>query len=104
MSGFGADRSEAEAFFAANPDTAFVETMFTPLSGVTRGKRLRRSELAKVYEGGAFVPSSIVAVDILGADCEASGLVWETATPTTCWCLFPAAWSARRGSGSTSRN
>ncbi len=78
MSGFAADRSEAEAFLAANPGIAFVETLFTPLSGVTRGKRLRRSELAKVYEGGAFIPSSIVAVDILGADCEASGLVWET--------------------------
>lgn len=78
MSGFGADRTEAEAFLVANPDIAFVETLFTPLSGVARGKRLRRSELAKVYEGGAFVPSSIVAVDILGADCEASGLVWET--------------------------
>ena len=35
-------------------------------------------ELTKLYAGGAFVPGSIAAVDILGADCEASGLVWET--------------------------
>ena len=78
MSGFGADQAEADAFFAAHADIQFVETLFTPLSGVARGKRLRRVELAKLYAGGAFVPGSIVAVDILGADCEASGLVWET--------------------------
>ena len=78
MSGFGADLSDAEAFFAAHPEVQFIETLFTTLSGVARGKRLRRVELAKVYEGSAFVPGSIAAVDILGADCEASGLVWET--------------------------
>jgi glutamine synthetase len=78
MSGFVADGSEAEAFLAAHPEIAFVETLFTPVSGVTRGKRLRRSELAKVYDGAAFVPGSIAAVDILGTDCEASGLVWDT--------------------------
>lgn len=78
MSGFGADRSEAAGFFAAHPDVQFIETLFTTLSGVSRGKRLRRVELDKLYAGGAFVPGSIAAVDILGADCEASGLVWET--------------------------
>ena len=78
MTSLGADIAEAEAFFAANPQIRFVETMFTTLSGVSRGKRIRRVELAKVYEHGAFVPESIAAVDILGADCEESGLVWET--------------------------
>jgi glutamine synthetase len=78
MTSLGADIAEAEAFLAANPQIRFVETMFTTLSGVSRGKRIRRVELAKVYEHGAFVPESIAAVDILGADCEESGLVWET--------------------------
>ncbi len=78
MSGFAAEPAEAEAFLAAHPGIAYVETFFTSLNGVPRGKRLRRVELAKVYEGGAFVPGSIAAVDILGADCEESGLVWET--------------------------
>lgn len=78
MTSLGADIAEAEAFFAAHPQIRFVETMFTTLSGVSRGKRIRRVELAKVYEHGAFVPESIAAVDILGADCEESGLVWET--------------------------
>ena len=73
-----ASADECEAFLAAHPEIQFVETFFTSLNGVPRGKRLRRSEVAKVYEGGAFVPSSIAAVDILGADCEASGLLWET--------------------------
>ncbi len=97
MSGFGANKAEAEAFLAANPHIQFIETLFTTLSGVSRGKRLRRVELAKVYEGGAFVPGSIAAVDILGADCEASGLVWETGdadaimTPVP-GSLLPAPW------------
>ena len=100
MSGFGAHKSEADAFFAAHPDIKFVETLFTPLSGVARGKRLRRVELAKVYAGDAFVPGSIAAVDILGADCEDSGLVWETGDADAILIpvpgrLVPAPWLGR---------
>ena len=48
MSGFAAEPAEAEAFLAAHPGIAYVETFFTSLNGVPRGKRLRRVELAKV--------------------------------------------------------
>lgn len=78
MSKFDADRREAESFLSLNPDTEYFEMFFTSLAGVPRGKRLRRSEVAKLYEGSAFLPGSIVAVDILGADCAETGLVWET--------------------------
>ena len=76
--GFSATAAEAEAFLAAHPAIEFFEMMFTSMTGVPRGKRLRREEVMKVYEGGAYLPGSIVAVDILGADCEATGEVWET--------------------------
>ncbi len=42
-----------------------------------RGKRLRRHEIAAVYEQGRFLPGSILVNDITGQDVEATGLVWE---------------------------
>ena len=35
-----APRSEAEAFFAANPDIDSIEMIYTDMGGVPRGKRL----------------------------------------------------------------
>ncbi len=67
---------EARAFLAANPQIEFVELVFTNLSGVPRGKRLRRHELMAVYEQGRFLPGSILVCDITGRDCEGTGLVW----------------------------
>lgn len=76
--GFAAPIEEGLAFLDANPAIGFVEIFFTSMAGVPRGKRLRRDELLKAYEGGLFLAGSIVAVDILGADCGDTGLVWET--------------------------
>ncbi|HEY0315633.1 MAG TPA: glutamine synthetase family protein, partial [Sphingomonas sp.] len=78
MSGFAAEAREGRDFLAAHPGIEYFEMFFTSLGGVPRGKRLRRSEVMKLYEGSAFLPGSIVAVDILGADCEDTGMVWET--------------------------
>jgi glutamine synthetase len=78
MSGFAADAQEGLAYLDAHPEAQFFEIFFTSLAGVPRGKRLRRVELMKAYEGGLFLPGSIVAVDVLGQDCENSGMVWET--------------------------
>lgn len=72
-----ADPEEARRFLGARPEIEFVEILFTALSGVPRGKRLRRHELAPVYEYGRFLPGSILVCDITGRDCEETGLVWE---------------------------
>ena len=72
-----ADPQEARRFLDANPDVDFFEVIFTALSGVPRGKRLRRHELMAVYEYGRFLPGSILVCDITGQDCEDTGLVWE---------------------------
>jgi glutamine synthetase len=72
-----ADPDEARRFLDANPDIAYFEVIFTALSGVPRGKRLRRHELMAVYEYGRFLPGSILVCDITGQDCEDTGLVWE---------------------------
>ena len=72
-----ASRAELDAFLAAHPDIQFCEVLFTSMTGVPRGKRLRRHELEGVYDYGRFLPGSILVVDITGQDCESTGLVWE---------------------------
>ncbi|GIU66798.1 glutamine synthetase family protein [Candidatus Phycosocius spiralis] len=72
-----ATRSEAEAFLAANPEIAFIDILYNPMSGPPRGKRIRPHELLAVYGHGRYLPGSITVVDMTGADCEATGLVWE---------------------------
>lgn len=72
-----ADPEECRAFMAAHPHIRFVEVYFTSMTGVPRGKRLRIHELPAVYDYGRFLPGSLLVVDTTGADCEATGLVWE---------------------------
>jgi glutamine synthetase len=71
-----ADPEEARRFLAEHPEIEFFEVIFTALSGVPRGKRLRRSEIMAVYEYGRFLPGSILVCDVTGQDCEDTGLVW----------------------------
>jgi len=71
-----ADPDEARRFLAENPGIEFFEIIFTALSGVPRGKRLRRSEIMAVFEYGRFLPGSVLVCDITGQDCEDTGLVW----------------------------
>ncbi|MDB5480704.1 MAG: glnA3 [Caulobacteraceae bacterium] len=72
-----ADAEEARRFLDAYPEVQFFEILFTALSGVPRGKRLRRHELMAIYEYGRFLPGSVLVCDITGRDCEETGLVWE---------------------------
>ena len=51
-----AHADEALAFLDAHPEMQFFELIFTNLSGVPRGKRLRRHELLPVYQQGRFLP------------------------------------------------
>ncbi|MDE2042285.1 MAG: glutamine synthetase [Alphaproteobacteria bacterium] len=77
LSPFRADPAEAQAFLEAHPHIAFFEVFFINMSGVPRGKRLRRHELMAVYEQGRFLPVSLLVVDINGTDVPDTGLVWE---------------------------
>ncbi len=72
-----ANKSEAEAFLAANPQIRFIDIIYSPLTDVPRGKRIRPHELLGVYNHGRYLPGSITVVDTTGADCEDTGLVWE---------------------------
>jgi glutamine synthetase len=72
-----ADVKEAKAFLDAHPNMNFFEVLYTGLSGVPRGKRLRRHELIPLYENGRFLPSSMLVTDITGKDVEQTGMIWE---------------------------
>lgn len=72
-----ANRNDAEKFLAANPDIAFIDIIYSPLTDVPRGKRIRPHELLGVYGHGRYLPGSITVVDTIGSDCEETGLVWE---------------------------
>lgn len=72
-----ADPKEARAFLDQHPQMQFFEIVYTGLSGVPRGKRLRRHELMSLYENGRFLPSSILVSDITGRDVEETGFIWE---------------------------
>ena len=71
-----ADPAELAAFLAANPDIAFFDLFYTNLSGVPRGKRLRRHEIDSAYAHGRYMPGSVLVVDITGLDIEESGMIW----------------------------
>ncbi len=67
---------EAKAFLDAHPEIQFLEIIYTGLSGVPRGKRLRRHEVMAVFEQGRFLPGSMLVTDITGQDCEDTGFIW----------------------------
>jgi glutamine synthetase len=69
--------AEAESFLNANPQIKYIDIIYTPLTDVPRGKRIRAHELKTVYNHGRYLPGSIAVVDTMGADCEDTGLVWE---------------------------
>lgn len=69
--------AELDRFLNDHPEIEFFEVIFTAMSGVPRGKRLRRHEMKAVYDYGRFLPGSILVNDITGQDCEETGLVWE---------------------------
>lgn len=77
MTNSDAGGDELDRFLDAHPEIQFFEVLFTALSGVPRGKRLRRHEMRAVFDYGRFLPGSILVNDITGQDCEETGLVWE---------------------------
>jgi len=79
-----ADKAELDAFLAANPDVEAVQIMITDPSGVLRGKAVRRSELARIFDSGRQVAGSILGLDITGEDVDDTGLVWDTGDADMC--------------------
>lgn len=96
-----ADVDEARRFLDAHPAVQYFDLIFTSLSGVPRGKRLRRDELLSAYESGRFLPISMTVSDTTGQDCGSTGLVFgdgdadRIALPVP-GSLVPAPWLGER--------
>ena len=71
-----ADVDEARRFLDTHHSVQYFDMIFTSMSGVPRGKRLRREELLPAYESGRFLPISMAVSDITGQDCGETGLVF----------------------------
>ena len=69
--------AELDRFLQQQPQLDAFQVLLTDPSGVTRGKTLRRHEMAALYSSGRNVAGSILGLDITGADVEGTGLVWE---------------------------
>lgn len=65
------------AFLDAHPGIDRFELLLPDLSGIARGKRLRRAGLRSASSQGLPLPSSIFASRASGESVGASGLVWE---------------------------
>ncbi len=90
----------ADAFLSDHPEVATIDVLLPDLSGVVRGKRIGRDQLASVFREGAAFPASVFGTDVTGDSVAASGLVWELGDADyPCWpvagSLTPVPWTAR---------
>lgn len=65
-------------WLAANPHIRSLRLGTCDVNGIARGKRLPAGHAAKLGEGGARMPLSVLFCDIEGADIEDSPLVFDT--------------------------
>ena len=72
---------EAKVFLDANPAVQWIDAFLFDMNGIPRGKRIRRSDLLDVVEGGLMMPTSIFVMDPLGNCIEETGRLWETGDP-----------------------
>ncbi len=63
----------AAAFRARHPEIGAVDLMICDMAGVLRGKRIAMTALDKLFEGGVLLPGSTFALDITGANVDATG-------------------------------
>ncbi len=73
----GADIAEAEAFLAAHPEIEAIDIVLHDSNGIGRGKIIRRHELLSLYRSGRHMPISILGLDVVGEDVDATGLIWD---------------------------
>ncbi len=72
-----ATKAEYEKFMKDHPEIDTFQVFYTNLTGVPRGKNMRRHELEAVFNNGRYLPGTMLSLDITGVDVEESGLVWE---------------------------
>ncbi len=64
-------------FLERAPKTRSVDLIIPDLVGVARGKRLTAKAMSAALESGLAFSTSVYALDVTGANVDASGLIWE---------------------------
>lgn len=62
---------------AAIEGCEMVDLLLPDMNGLLRGKRIARTALDKVYQGGVCLPMSLIATDISGNTVEETGLGYD---------------------------
>lgn len=73
--------SEAEDFLKNHPEIKIVDVLNYDLCGVMRGKRIKVSQLDKLYDGGFQYPSSCVLLDVTGDSSDPDGRGFSDGDP-----------------------
>jgi glutamine synthetase len=69
---------EAQAFLDASPAAQWIDAFLFDMNGISRGKRIARSDLLGVTKNGLMMPTSVFIMDPLGNCVEETGRLWET--------------------------
>ena len=69
--------SDIEAWLNRHPDIDSFEFLIPDLTGILRGKRLRRAGVVRAFESGIQLPGSVYATDATGESVTGTGLVWS---------------------------
>ena len=73
--------TELNQFLQEHPDIGFVDVLLPDLCNVIRGKRLPRDDLAKLYDSGCLIPSSIMLLDVTGEGADPGGRGFSDGDP-----------------------
>ena len=92
--------NEAHAFLARHPATELVDAFVSDLSGVLRGKRLRRHEVDKLFGEGLQLPGTTYLLDVTGFSVDPGGRGFSDGDPDHVACpipgtLVPVPWAER---------
>ena len=73
--------NEAQAFLAGHPEIEVIDAFLSDLSGVLRGKRLRRHDLDKLYGEGLQLPGTTYLLDVTGFSVDPGGRGYSDGDP-----------------------
>ena len=73
--------NEARAFLARHPEIEVFDAFVSDLSGVLRGKRLRRHDLDKLYGEGLQLPGTTFLLDVTGHSVDPGGRRFSDGDP-----------------------
>ena len=72
---------ELEVFLRDHPEIETVDAIYSDLSNLWRGKRLERTDAAKLYDSGLPVAGAMFLIDVTGETCDPGGRGFSDGDP-----------------------